>query len=679
MGWVRRTAGLLSAVLLPLPAVAAPLPDLPEIHARGALRILVIGDEDEPPISRDGTPAALDRDLAEDFARRQGLKLETVWVEGGHDILDDLLAGRGDVAASGLTVTPERAARVAFTDPIAVVDELLIGRKGMRKPPRNPGDLAKRTVSIAAGSVFEASLGSLQASGLRVEQVPGPVRQAELLGAVDRGERELTVVDSNVWEAERSWNRNAVALFPVARKRQIAWAVRPESKQLKAALELFIQERSLVAHAERTWAGDLAEVKKHRVLRVLTRNNAVSYFLLRGEAAGFDHDLMKRFADQLEVRLQMVVPPSHADLVPWLLQGKGDVIAASYTVTADRGKQVAFSVPYLEVQELLVQRASEPLLKTAADLGGRRIRVRPGSSYQATLERLRARGAAFTVELAASDEETEQLVAGVASGAVDLTVADSHLFQAERVWRTDVVAAFPLEAGEKKQLAFAVRPADRELKSALDRFVRQTYKGLEYNLSWRRYFEDTRIATELRAQDAGTLQGLSTYDPLFRKFAQMYGFDWRLLAAQAYQESRFDPVARSLAGAVGLFQVMPRTARELGFSRLESPEECAHAGIKHLSRLADRLETALPVQQRMRFALAAYNAGWGHLADARQLARAQRLDPDRWFKNVERAMLLLQQPAYYAHARHGYVRGTEPVRYVSEIQTRYENYLKLVP
>ena len=679
MGRVRRTAGLLSAVLLPLSAAAANVADLPEIRARGTLRVLVIGDEEDPPLSRDGSPAALDRDLAEDFARRQGLKLETIWVESRHDVLDEVLAGRGDIAATGLTVTPERAARVAFTDPIVVVDELLIGRKGMKAPPRAPADLAKRTVSIPTGSVFEASLAKLEVPGLRVEQVLGPVQQAELIGEVNRGDRELAVVDSNVWEAERAWNPNAVALFPIARKRPIAWAIHPEAKQLKVALDLFIQQRALVAHAERTWSGDMGDVKKHRVLRVLTRNNAVSYFLLRGEAAGFDHDLMKRFADGLDVRLQMVVPPSHADLVPWLLQGKGDVIAASYTVTPERGKQVAFSVPYLEIQELLVQRASEPVLKSLADLRGRRIRVRAGTSYQTTLERLRAKGAAFTMELARSDEETEQLIAEVAAGEVDLTVVDSHIYQAERVWRTDVVAAFPLEPGEKKQLAFAVRPKDKELKAALDRYVHQTYKGLEYNLSWRRYFEDSRIATELRAQDAGTLQGLSTYDPLFRKYAKEYGFDWRLLAAQAYQESRFDPAARSLAGAIGLFQVLPGTARELGFQRLENAEDCAHAGIKHLARLADRLETTLPVQQRMRFALAAYNAGWGHLADARQLARARSLDPDKWFKNVERAMLLLQQPAYYAHARHGYVRGTEPVRYVSEIQSRYENYLKLVP
>ncbi|HEY1417837.1 MAG TPA: transporter substrate-binding domain-containing protein, partial [Myxococcaceae bacterium] len=125
-------------MLLPLPGLAAPLPDLPDIRARGTLRVLVVGDEDDQGIQRDGTPAALDRDLAEDFSRRQGLKLEIVWVERRHDILDDLLAGRGDVAATGLTITPERAARVTFTDPIVIVDELLIGRKGTKNLPRAP-------------------------------------------------------------------------------------------------------------------------------------------------------------------------------------------------------------------------------------------------------------------------------------------------------------------------------------------------------------------------------------------------------------------------------------------------------------------------------------------------------------------------------------------------------------
>ena len=673
MGWAR-TASLLSILLLPWAAGAA---DLAEIRSRGNLRILVLGDEDDPPISRDGSPASRYRDYLEDFAHRQGLQIQTVWVERRHDILDDLAAGRGDVAANPLTVTPERSAKVAFTDPVDVVDEMVMGHRGAKKPPRSAPELAGHTISVPAGSVFEASLAALKLPDLKVAVVLAPAQQADLLADVSRGDRELTVVDSNLLPSEEQFAPDAVRLFALTRKRPIAWALHPQAKELKTALDLFIQEQSLIAHAGRKRTGDLPEVKKHRVLRVLTRNNAVSYFLYRGEPAGFDYELMKRFADQLEVRLQIVVPPSHADLVPWLLDGRGDVIAASYTQTPERSALVAFSTPYLEVQELIVQRVSEPRLTSVSQLAGRHIRVRPGSSYRDTLEKLRSQGVAFVLELARSDEETEDLIGQVAAGTVDLTVADSHIFQAEQAWRSDVVAAFPV--GQKQSLGFAMRPRDKQLKSALDRYVARTYKSLEYNLFWRRYFENPRLATEVRTPDAGVGQGLSSYDPIFRKYAESYGFDWRLLAAQSYQESRFDPAARSLAGAVGLFQVLPRTAKEMGFTRLSDPDEGAHAGIQHLARLADRLEASLPVQQRMRFALAAYNAGWGHLSDARQLARTRGLDPDKWFKSVEQAMLLLSHPAYYSRARYGYVRGFEPVRYVSEIQTRYENYLKLVP
>ena len=133
-------------------------------------------------------------------------------------------------------------------------------------------------------------------------------------------------------------------------------------------------------------------------------------------------------------------------------------------------------------------------------------------------------------------------------------------------------------------------------------------------------------------------------------------------------------------GARGLFQVMPRTAAEMGFeSNLEDPEISTHAGVKYLRRLIDRFDAQLPLRQRIRFALASYNAGHGHLSDARRLAREMGWNPDRWFKNVERAMVLLEEPRYHRKARYGYCRGSEPVRYVSEIQLRYDNYVKLFP
>ena len=130
---------------------------------------------------------------------------------------------------------------------------------------------------------------------------------------------------------------------------------------------------------------------------------------------------------------------------------------------------------------------------------------------------------------------------------------------------------------------------------------------------------------------------------------------------------------------MGLFQVLPSTGLELGFERLNDPEIGIHAGIKHMGELLDRFDRRIPLKHRIRFALAAFNAGWGHLDDARRLASEKGWDPDKWFGQTENAMLLLSKPEYYRLARYGYVRGIEPVRYVSEIQNRYDHYVTLVP
>jgi membrane-bound lytic murein transglycosylase F len=301
--------------------------------------------------------------------------------------------------------------------------------------------------------------------------------------------------------------------------------------------------------------------------------------------------------------------------------------------------------------------------------------VRPGSSYASTLAQLQPQGG-FTVVSAPEDVETEDLIDAVANGTADLTVADSHVLQEELTWRTNVVAAFPLEPTLKKDIAFAVRVGNPKLLQAVDDFVQRTAKGLEFNLSYRRTFE---MPSASSGPGAGSKSGISEFDPLFQKFAPRYGFDWRLTAAQAYQESRFDPRVKSREGAVGLLQILPRTAKSLGFTRLTDPEECTHAGIAYLASLMGQLEPDLALQQRVRFALAAYNVGFGHLSDARRLADEQGLDKNRWFGNVEKAMLELQKPAFNRRARYGYARGSEPVKYVAEIQTRYEQYLALVP
>jgi len=144
-----------------------------------------------------------------------------------------------------------------------------------------------------------------------------------------------------------------------------------------------------------------------------------------------------------------------------------------------------------------------------------------------------------------------------------------------------------------------------------------------------------------------------------------------------FQESRFDPDSKSAAGAQGLMQVLPRTADELGYKDLTQPKQSIAAGVKYLDWTRARFSDDLPVQEKLFFALAAYNAGFGHVRDAQKLATTMNLRSDKWFNHVEKAMLLLQQPKYYKKTRFGYCRGSEPVNYVREIQQRYLSYVDI--
>lgn len=170
---------------------------------------------------------------------------------------------------------------------------------------------------------------------------------------------------------------------------------------------------------------------------------------------------------------------------------------------------------------------------------------------------------------------------------------------------------------------------------------------------------------------------LSPYDVLVKKYANQYNFDWTLITAQMYQESRFNPRARSFAGAMGLMQIMPQTGKQLGIVDFENPDSAIHGGIRYMAWLEKRFESNLPIEEKQWFMLAAYNAGIGHVHDARSLARKLGLRSDRWFGNVEKAMLLLANPKYSTSARHGFVRGKEPVKYVRAIRRYYRQYNKL--
>ena len=678
---------------VPVDAVDVAKGDLKSILRRKMIRILVPGLADDY-LPRPGMPALDDIAAAEAFAESIGVEAKFVLVERYNDLIPKLVEGRGDLIAAQLTVTRARARKVAFTRSILGTAEVLVGREGDAGLPEKLEDLDGRQIHVRESSSYAGTLRGLaqQRNGPQVEIVPVGEHETteEIVASVADGRRPLTVADGHLLDAMETYAGGFVRLFPVSERRQIAWAVRKRSRSLKDALNRFLQERALTVHTRVTATPDLDGIRERKVLRVLTRNNALTYLLYRGAQFGFDYDMAALLAKAIGVRLEVLVVPSRDELVPWLLEGRGDIIAAAMTVTEERARRVAFSSPYLYTDEVLVLPRKAKTLDSIEALAGQTVYVRDSSSYAQTLRRLQARGIDVKIGEVPEAMETEQIIEGVAKKKFAMTVADRHILNVELAYGTRVkagpiVSNFPpsgeavsASAEESKGIAFAMRPDAVKLKAFVDEWIRKNDRGKSFNILKRRYLSSGRAVRRYRKRRVGRTGRISPYDNVIKKYASKYGFDWRLMAAQSFVESRFNPKAQSWVGAKGLFQVMPNTGASMGFYDLEDPDIGTHAGIKYMDRLVKRFDPKLPFRQRVRFALAAYNAGLGHVLDARELARRMDgMDPDRWFGNVEKAMLLLSDPKYYRKARYGFCRGKEPVAYVSHIQAKYQAYVEV--
>ncbi|MCH2555888.1 MAG: transporter substrate-binding domain-containing protein [Alcanivorax sp.] len=674
------TAALLAVLTLALLAGCGQGPDYTEtgdleaLQERGVLRLAAPRFDEEQALVREGVPLQEFREQAEAAAEALGLEPRWVYTDGTGELADLLNDGGADMIVSNYSVTEARGETVAFCTPVAVIDEYLV------VPDSREGDdlaaLGAMTLAVPEGTAYAETAEELAGrfDTIKVETLPGDTSDAGLLEAVADGRFGATIVDGNMLES-LLLDYDGLRRGPVVKeRRRIAWAVRQDNPVLRAAVNEFIVSHHVSASVQTRVQRDWAAIKEEGVLRVITSNNPASYFLWRGELMGFDYDLIRHFAKQHGLRVRMVVRNSASDMFQALREGAGDVIAASMTVTEERRRAGwRFSKRYLEVHEQIIGPADEDPLESVQELAGRTVTVAADSAFVDSLERLREGGIPVTVRRE-EGATSELLIQQVADGELDLTLVDSHLAALESTYRDDIQPLWTLEG--ERDIAWALRDNQPGLKKQLDAYITRNYKGLFYNVTFNRYFKEPktiRLHEEYRVE-AG--KEISPYDDLIKEYALEYGFDWRLVVSQMYQESRFNPDARSFAGAQGLMQVMPRTARQFGFSDPHDPEQGIAAGMAYLQWLEDRFPQRLELAQKLYFGLAAYNAGAGHVEDARRLAQRLGKDPDLWFDNVETAMLLLSRPQYARQARFGYVRGSEPVKYVREIRNRYLGYVE---
>jgi membrane-bound lytic murein transglycosylase F len=654
--------------------------DLQDIRFQRDFRILVAPPDGGAQSSSEAMRIRIARArLLEKFADENFLIPVWVPVERSGDLAEALLDGRGDVIASPMPTTRFALDGVSATVPVGTLHERLVVRAGERID--GPLDLAHREVALRPRSGFWPEMNRLMAEvpGLRARVLDTHMTDVEVYNALRAGALDLAVLDVDPVRVGEAPLDDLRVIETVGSITNLSYGVRPGSPALRLALDEFLARERLAAREHARYVANWKEIKRRGLLRVITRNNAATFFIWRGRPVGFEYELLAKFARKHGLSLQMVVPQGRDELVPALRDGRGDIIAASMVVTdARRARGLDFTRAYKTGQLHFVTRVGEPPVHVPQDLAGRTVSVRRSSAAWARLEELQRTGVAFRLEAGPEHLETEDYIEQVGNGTLDVTVADSYSVKVALAWRSDVVSSMPLSG--PLDVGWAVRRGNAALLDELNTFIAEEYRQVEYNMLHARYFGNEKRVRAHVTQRADGINGaaLSPYDELVQLHAGRHGFDWPLIVAQMFRESRFRPDARSLAGAQGLMQVLPVTARRFGISDLRNPDRNIAAGVKLMSWTYRRLEAELPVRERIWFTLAAYNAGLGHLIDARALARKLGLDANRWFDNVEKAMLLLAKPEYYRKARHGYVRGREPVAYVRDIRDLYDAYRSLL-
>jgi len=417
-------------------------------------------------------------------------------------------------------------------------------------------------------------------------------------------------------------------------------------------------------------------------LKVVTEYNSISYFLYRGQPLGFQYEMLQGLANHMNLALDVSVSNDLTRNFSDLREGNVDLIAMNLTVTADRKSEVAFTVPLLQTRQVLVQRKSKQgtaLVRNQLDLEGKTVYVQRGSVYEARLRSLSDEiGGGIHIEEV--NMEAEQLIQRVALGEINYTVCDENvgLVNATYFPELDVATAISFP----QHVAWAVHPRSDSLLKVVDQWITSFRRTDQYAILYHKYFNNRHSYRSIHSEYYTLGSGkISRFDEIIRKESERIGWDWRLLASVIYQESRFNPEAVSWAGAFGLMQLMPITAGSYGITLDSPPEEQIRAGASFIKWLDDRFDEAITdPDERIKFVLASYNIGLGHIQDARRLAERYEANPNRWFGSVDEWLLKKSDPDYYSDpvVRHGFARGIETYNFVRDIMNRYEHYKNIM-
>ncbi len=411
-------------------------------------------------------------------------------------------------------------------------------------------------------------------------------------------------------------------------------------------------------------------ITEQKTLIVLTLNSETTFFENRdGKQAGFEYELVKAFARYHGLKIKFVVKPTPAELFQALKNEEGDLIAAGLSVTEKRRQQYAFGPVYQKTQQQAICRAGvKP--ETIESLQNLEIKVGQGTSYIERLENLKKEYAGLSWEVA-PDETSAELINKLEKGQFDCTIADDHIIRIYRRYFPSLNVG--VSVGSPQDMAWVMSPADTQLIEEVTTWFAQSDKKISILVkNYYSYLEDFD-PFDVRKFRERIKTRLPKYEKELKAAAKKYGWSWTLLAAIAYQESHWNPKAKSPTGVRGFMMLTRATAKAMGVTNRLDYKQSIEGGAKYLRQLEKRVPFYIPSPDRKWMTLASYNVGFAHMRDARAVAVWKQENPNRW-AGVREALPLLAVQKTYKRLPHGYARGLEPVLYVDRIRN-YHNIL----
>ncbi len=422
-------------------------------------------------------------------------------------------------------------------------------------------------------------------------------------------------------------------------------------------------------------ARSLKEIKRSGKLIILTRNAPTTYYIDQtGSPTGPEYELMAAFAACLDTEPHFIIKDTVDDVLKGFESGEADIAAAGLTITENRGRHYRFSPAYQEITQQVVTRRDRFQPESIKELEGLEITVIANSSYTERLNNLKKSDYPGLSWKVSKTRDTEQLLRDVWANNIACTIADSNIVDINRRYYPELIA--PINLGRSQQLGWAIPPKSDDLYKAVASWLKDFRDSGRLDHLHEKYygffevFDYVDTSRYIRRID----KRFPRYRKYFREAAEKYDLPFDLLAAQGYQESHWNALAKSPTGVRGIMMLTLTTAREMGVENRLDPRQSIFGGARYLAKLKKNFHDKVTEPDRTWLALAAYNVGRGHVHDAQGLARELGLDPYSW-RDLKQVLPLLSEKRYYKKLKYGYARGWEPVRYVRHIR-EYQHILR---